>query len=217
MRANLYPLFLNLSDRMCVVVGGDEMAEGKIRELLDAGARIRVIASEVTSVIRAWAESGKLQWETRAYQGGDLRGAFLVVSIADTATNARVFAEAEQQHMFCNSVDDIARCNCYASAVVRRGPLQIAVSTAGNSPALAQRIRKELEEQFGEDYGPWVEQLGEERKVLLGNKAISIETRRKLFHEQASAEAFEKFQAARTPADDSHASPPRPKGSSKPD
>ena len=196
MSASLYPLFLNLEGRLCVVVGGDEMAEQKTRELLDAGARIRLVAPEVTNQISAWAESGKLQWEARTYQSGDPEDAFLVVSVADAATNARVFAETEAQHTFCNAVDDIPHCNCYAPAVVRRGPLQIAISTAGNSPALAQRLRKEFEQQFGEEYGAWVQQLGETRSRLFQDKAINSEIRRKLLHEQATASAFEVFRAS---------------------
>jgi len=137
----LYPLFLNLRGRVSVVVGGNEMAEAKIRELLDAEAKIRVIAPTATDQIVAWSHAGRLQWDGRAYQHGDLREAFLVVSVADAKTNAQVFEEAETHRTFCNAVDDIEHCNCYASAVVRRGPLQIAISTSGKSPALAQRLR----------------------------------------------------------------------------
>jgi len=197
MTANLYPLFLNLRDRTCVVVGGSEMAEAKARELLDAGARIRLIAPQVTKQISAWVRAGAMAWEPRAYAGGDLQGAFLVVSIADAETNARVFADAEEQGTFCNAVDDISHCSCYASAVVRRGPLQIAISTGGNSPALAQRLRKEFEGQFSEEYGPWVEYLGKTRTVLLRNMGITSDARREILHQQASVAAFEAFRTSR--------------------
>jgi siroheme synthase-like protein len=90
-------------------------------------------------------------------------------------------------------VDDIDHCNCYASAVVRRGPLQIAISTAGKSPALAQRLRKELEERFSEEYAPWVRSLGEVRTRLFQDQELDGETRRRILHEQASASAFESF------------------------
>jgi precorrin-2 dehydrogenase / sirohydrochlorin ferrochelatase len=193
MSAPLYPLFLNLRGRVCVVVGGNEMAEAKIRELLDADGKIRVIAPVATGQISAWSLAGRLQWEARAYENGDLRDAFLVVSVADAKTNARVFEEAETRRTFCNAVDDIDHCSCYASAVVRRGPLQIAISTAGNSPALAQRLRKELEEQFGEEYARWVQRLGELRGRLFQDKAIDGDTRRRMLHEQASASGFESF------------------------
>ena len=182
------------------------MAENKTRELLDAGARIRLIAPLVTQQLSAWADARKLRWEARNYQHGDLCGVFLVVSVADRVTNARAFAEAEAQHVFCNAVDDIAHCSCYASAVVRRGTLQIAISTAGNSPALAQRLRKELELQFGEEYEPWVQQLGEVRSRMLEEKSIGSETRREFLHEQASAAALEVFRASRRRRDDSQSS-----------
>lgn len=212
MSASLYPLFLNLRDRTCVVVGGSEMAQAKTRDLLDTDARISVIAPQVTSQMSAWAESGRLQWRARAYHVSDLRGAFLVLSVADAETNARVFADAEAQHIFCNAVDDIQHCSCYASAVVRRGPLQIAVSTAGNSPALAQRLRREFDEQFSEEYGPWVQQLGETRSHLFQDKTLNCEARRKILHEQASVTAFEVFRAARRRQGDPQTSAVSPDG-----
>lgn len=197
----LYPLFLNLQGRVCLVVGGNEMAEvgmaeAKIRELLDADASIRVIAPVATDQIAQWSQAGRLRWEARAYETGDARDAFLVVSIADAKTNAQVFEEAEMHRTFCNAVDDIEHCNCYASAVVRRGPLQIAISTAGKSPALAQRLRKELEERFGEEYALWVTRLGELRSRLFQDQAIDSETRRRTLHEQASASAFDAFRSS---------------------
>jgi len=196
MSASLYPLFLNLQGRACVVIGGNEMAEGKVRDLLDAEAEIRLIAPDVTPQIAEWSQVGKLHWLPRPYRRGDVADACLVVSIADAETNAQVFAEAEARRVFCNAVDDIPHCSGYASALVRRGPLQIAISTAGKSPALAQRLRKELEDRFGEEYGSWVQQLGELR-VRLFRKTMDSETRRKMLHEQASASAFETFRVAR--------------------
>jgi precorrin-2 dehydrogenase/sirohydrochlorin ferrochelatase len=193
MNASLYPLFLNLRGRLCVVIGGSEIAEAKVQELLDAGARVRLIARTVTDQIASWFRAGRLHWEPRPYKSADLNDAFLVVSIAGPETNARVFEEAELRHTFSNAVDDVPHCNCYASAVVRRGPLQIAISTAGNSPALARRLRKQLEEGFGQEYAPWVRRLGDHRRRLLQDKGIDNETRRRMLHEQASASAFEDF------------------------
>jgi len=195
MNAPLYPLFLNLQGRVCVVIGGNDIAEAKLRDLIDTEAKIRLIAPEVTPQIVEWSRAGKLHWEPRSYQRGDLTDAFLVVSIATAGTNTQVLEEAEARHIFCNTVDDIPHCNSYASAVVRRGPLQIAISTAGKSPALAQRLRKELEGRFSEEYSPWVQRLGELRSQLFEDKQIDGETRRRMLHEQASASAFERFRA----------------------
>lgn len=112
----LYPVFLSLRGRDCVVVGGNEMAEAKVRDLLEADAKVRVIAPVATGQIIAWLQAGRLQWEARAYETGDVRDAFLVVSVADAKTNTQVFEEAETRRTFCNAVDDIDHCSCYASA-----------------------------------------------------------------------------------------------------
>jgi precorrin-2 dehydrogenase/sirohydrochlorin ferrochelatase len=194
--STLYPLFLSLRGRDCVVVGGNEMAEAKVRDLLEADAKVRVIAPVATGQIIGWSQAGRLHWEARAYEPGDVRDAFLVLSVADAKTNAQVFKEAETRRTFCNAVDDVDHCSCYASAIVRRGPLQIAISTAGKSPALAQRLRKELEEQFGEEYAQWLRRLGELRNRLFQDKEIDGETRRTMLHEQASASAFESFRGS---------------------
>src|SRR5207247_2641292 len=114
-----YPLFLNLRGRNCVVVGGNTMAEAKVRDLLQAGAKVKAIAAEVTDEIVAWALQELVHWEKRSYKTGDLCDAFLVVTAAGRATNAEVFAEAEERNTLCNAVDDIEHCNCFASSVVR--------------------------------------------------------------------------------------------------
>lgn len=215
MTSGLYPLFLNLRNRTCVVVGGSEMAEAKTRELMDAGASVRLIAPEVTRQISTWAQAGTLDWKPRFYTNGDLQDAYLVVSVADPETNARVFADAERQHTFCNSMDDIPNCSCYASAVVRRGALQIAISTGGKSPALAQRLRKEFEEQFGEEYRSWVRRLGEARVLLFQDKELSTETRRRILHEQASSAAFEAFCMSNRIENDCHSAEEISEGSGK--
>lgn len=195
----MYPLFLNLRGRNCVVVGGNPIAEAKVRGLLQAGAAVRVIADQVTDPIATWARDGSVQWEERPYQTGDLQYAFVVVTAAGKATNAAVYAEAEARNTLCNAVDDIEHCNCYASSVVRRGPLKIAISTAGNSPALAQRLRLELERQFGPEYVRWVKELGRLRRNLLSQPDLDSDTRRRRLHEQAGAAAFERFRRSQGP------------------
>src|SRR5262249_12630654 len=110
-----------------------------------------------------------------------------------------VFREAQRRSVLCNVVDDAARCDFYYPAVVRRGNLQIAISTDGRSPALAQRLRRELENQFGPEYANWIEQLGQEREELFARE-IDPEYRRRLLHEQAGREAFEAFRRGLQPA-----------------
>ena len=201
----MYPLFLNLRGRNCVVIGGNNMAEAKIRDLLETGAQVKVIAPEATDAIAAWAATGRVQWENRHYETGDLRDAFLVVTAAGSSTNAQVYAEAETRNTLCNAVDDVEHCNCYAASVVRRGPLQLAISTAGNSPALAQRLRLELEQQFGPEYFSWVKELGELRRRLFSELDLDPDTRRRMLHAQASAAAFESFRNLRSKDSEHHA------------
>lgn len=194
----MYPLFLNLRNRACMVIGGNEIAEAKIRDLLAAGAQVKVIAPEVTDAIAAWAATGRVHWENRHYEAGDLRGALLVVTAAGSSTNAEVYAEAEGRKTLCNAVDDVKHCNCYAASVVRRDPLQLAISTAGNSPALAHRLRLELEQQFVSEYSSWVKELGEQRRRLFSEPDLDPDTRTRILHEQASAAAFESFRNLRS-------------------
>ena len=140
-------MFLKLTARPCVVVGAGAIAEGKIEGLLEAEARVRVIAPEALPRVQAWAEAGQLEWIAREYREGDLSGAFLAV--AGTATpevNRAVFAEASGSNVLCNAVDDPPFCDFYFPSIVRRGELQIAISTAGESPALAQRLQRD---QYG--------------------------------------------------------------------
>jgi precorrin-2 dehydrogenase/sirohydrochlorin ferrochelatase len=139
--STLYPPFLNLQGRVCVVVGGNEMAEWNKRALLDADATVCVVAPAMTEQVATRSQAGKLQWLACVYETGDVRDAFLVVSVADPETNARVFEEAEGLKTFCSAMDDINHCNCYASAIVRCGSLHIAISTAGKNPALVQRLQ----------------------------------------------------------------------------
>ncbi|HEY4740131.1 MAG TPA: bifunctional precorrin-2 dehydrogenase/sirohydrochlorin ferrochelatase [Candidatus Acidoferrales bacterium] len=190
---SLFPMFVKLQDRLCVVVGGGEVAEAKIPSLLEAGAKVRVIAPEVTEAISAWAKEGRLQWAPRRFGPGDLSGAFVVIAATSAfGVNQDVFHEADAQGILCNAVDDPERCHFYYPAVVRRGPLQIAISTAGFSPALAQRLRRELKAQFGSEYEAWLEWLGAVRAAMRAESENPEETR-KILHALASNEMFEQF------------------------
>ena len=108
-----------------------------------------------------WAKAGAITWEARAFNSADLDGVFLVIAATNSRdVNAAIFREAGQRNILCNVVDDPEYCDFYYPAVVRRGELQLAISTNGHSPALAQRIRRELEIQFGPEYGEWLEAIG---------------------------------------------------------
>jgi precorrin-2 dehydrogenase/sirohydrochlorin ferrochelatase len=185
---SLFPMFVKLTARPCVVVGAGTIAESKIESLLAAEASVTVIAPEALPRIRAWAESGEIVWKQREYQSGDLAGAFLCVAGTATAeVNRAVFAEASGLGVLCNAVDDPPFCDFYFPSIVRRGELQIAISTAGESPALAQRLRKEIGAQLPLDTGEWLMELGRLRREVTAVEPIG-EPRKLLLHELAQRE-----------------------------
>ncbi|QNI35232.1 precorrin-2 dehydrogenase/sirohydrochlorin ferrochelatase family protein [Edaphobacter albus] len=185
---SLFPIFLKLTGRSCVVIGAGHLAESKIASLRAADAAITVIAPEVSTTISEQAASGELTLNRRTYQHGDLSGAFLVVAATnDPAVNRAVFAEATAAGVLCNAVDDPPFCDFYFPSVVRRGDLQVAISTAGNSPALAQQLRKELNEQLPLDLGEWLTELGNLRREVVTAEPLN-EERRLFLHQLAHRE-----------------------------
>jgi precorrin-2 dehydrogenase/sirohydrochlorin ferrochelatase len=195
--AKLFPMFLKIAGRPCLVVGAGAVAESKIASLVEAGAKVRVIAPTATKRIRLWAEAKTIEWQRRGFQPQDLAGVFLVVAATSSRElHEEIFKEATRRGVLCNIVDVPELCDFYYPAVVQRGALQIAISTSGRSPALAQRLRKELEEQFGPEYEEWMGQLGDARDVQQAGDS-DPEERKRLRHEQASEEAFEAFRRKR--------------------
>jgi len=189
----LFPAFLKLEGRRCVVVGAGPVAEEKIPSLLRAGAKVRVVAPQATERVQIWARAKKIIWERRAFRSEDLAGAFLVIAATSSALlHARIQAQARRRGVLCNAVDDPEHCDFFYGAVVRRGGLLIAISTSGRSPALAQRIRKKLEQEFGEEYAAWVEEIGAVRQRLM-EKKIPRDRRRVLLQRLASEVSFEEF------------------------
>ena len=149
------------------MVGAGKVGEGKIRGLLNGGARVRVVSLETTEQVERWAEEGLIELALRPYDRTDLEGCFLVIAATErTETNEAVFADAEQRGMLCNVVDVPRLCNFILPSIMRRGDLAIAVSTAGASPALARKIRLELEERYGDEYDVALELLGSLRDEL---------------------------------------------------
>jgi siroheme synthase-like protein len=162
-----YPVMLDLRGRRCVVVGGGVLAEGKVAQLLEAGAEVVVVSPEVTERIRRWAEEGRLRWVARPYRWGDLEGAWLGVSAPeDRATNAAVWEEAQARRVWLNAVDDPLHCSAIAPAVYRQGDLVVAVSTSGKAPALAVRLRDRFAGQLGPEYGEFLGLVGEVREEI---------------------------------------------------
>jgi precorrin-2 dehydrogenase/sirohydrochlorin ferrochelatase len=184
-------MFLKLAGRQCLVVGAGKVGEPKIGGLIDSGASIHVVAIEATGQVRDWAAAGKIDLELRAFSSNDLDGKFLaIVATASKHLNQLVYRDANERGVLCNVVDVPEYCDFFYPAVVRRGDLQIAISTNGQSPSLAQKLRQQLEVQFGPGYAAWVEQLGETRRLILAS-ALDTETKSDLLHSLASREAFE--------------------------
>ena len=188
----MFPIFLKLEGRRVLVVGAGKVAEGKIRGLLEARASLEVIAPTAIGQIQKWASEGLIAWKARVFQPTDLDQTSIVIAATSIPeVNAEIFKQARLRNVLCNAVDDPQNCDFYYPAVVNRGDLQIAISTNGRSPALAQRLRRGLEEQFGPEYEAWVAELGQAREQLLVEK-LDPESRKRIFHQMVSGEAFEK-------------------------
>jgi precorrin-2 dehydrogenase/sirohydrochlorin ferrochelatase len=170
-----YPVFLDLRRRRCVVVGGGTLAAAKARELHAAGARVVVVAERPGGALEALARAGCLRLVRRRYRAGDLDGAVLAIAALDAAAGetaprvdprAAMWREAERRGLPFNSIDDAARCSFIAGAVLRRGDLTVAISTAGRAPALAVRLRQWLAGQLGEQHARFLAMAGTVRAAL---------------------------------------------------
>ena len=153
MSTTFYVACLRLTGRRCLVIGAGSVGLEKIEGLLAADARVHVIAPEACAEVAELAASGDVEWTQRHFQAGDLEGHFLAIAAtSDTETNIRVFDEAEKRAMLCNVVDVPPLCSFILPAIVRQGPIAIAISTAGASPALAKRMKREIGEIFGPEH-----------------------------------------------------------------
>jgi len=190
---SLFPAFLKLEKRSVLVVGGGAIATSKMPSLLNAGARVTVIAPKLSCDLAELVRNRDISWLPKPFEPSDLNGVFVVIAATNIRElNAAVFAEADQRNILCNAVDDIDHCHFYYGSIVQRGDLQIAISTNGKSPALAQRLRRELQEQFGPEYAAWLDWLGAAREVLRA-QSPDPETTRRFLHQIASKPMFERF------------------------
>lgn len=185
----MFPVFFKLQGRPCLVVGAGTIAAPKITSLLRAGGQVTVVAPKARAEVASQARAGQLAWREREFAPSDLDGMFLVVAATDLqAVNHQVAEFARLRGVLCNSVDDPPDCDFFYPSVVRRGDLQIAISTAGKSPALAQRLREEIDAMLPEDTGAWLDRLGETRLRMLEAFASS-EKRKEALHQLARRES----------------------------
>ncbi len=174
-------MFVKLEGRTCLVVGAGAVAQSKIESLLQAGAKVRVVALAAAESIQNLAAQNLIVLWKKTFEPADLDGAFLVIAATSSPdVNAAIFEQARLHNILCNSVDDPEHCDFYYPAVVRRGRLQFAISTEGQSPALAQRLRRELESRYGPEYEAWLDELGEARQELFATEMNAEERRQKL-------------------------------------
>jgi uroporphyrin-III C-methyltransferase/precorrin-2 dehydrogenase/sirohydrochlorin ferrochelatase len=162
------PIFLSLRQQTVLLVGAGEVAHKKAEQLLDAEARLRVVAPFAVEQIQSWSKEQRVDWQERNFCGSDLDGCVLAIAATDDpAVNAFVYREATQRGILANSVDDPEHCMFYFSSNLRRGALQIAVSTSGESPAFGQHLRDLIDAQLPDDLGGRLEELGVLRKEIL--------------------------------------------------
>lgn len=150
---SMYPICLNISGKLCVVVGGGRVAERKIQGILSAAGKVRVISPAVTASLRLLAEEKCIEWREKTYEGADLQGAFLVFAATDLAdVQNAISRDAQASGLLINRADAPDACDFQIPASIRRGDLTLSVATNGKSPALAAMVRRQLEQDFGEEY-----------------------------------------------------------------
>ncbi len=176
-----YPVYLDIENRPCLVVGGGGVGARKVQGLLDSGAVVTVVSPRIAPALEKLANGRHITWWARNYRSEDLDGMFLVFGATDDESlNRRIHADATDRNMLCNIADRPAVCNFILPSVVRRGDLAIAVSTGGKSPAFAKALRKDLEQRFGPEYAPFLTLMGAVRERLLA-QGKAPEAHRHLF------------------------------------
>jgi len=185
-----YPIYLDLKNRAVLVVGGGEIAEGKTRQLVDAGARVRVVCPTLTPQLAEWAARGVIEHDRDRFAKDDLKDVYLVIGATDDqSVNEEVARLAAELGLLYNIVDQPSLCNFITPALVTRGDLQISISTGGGSPSLTQRVKREIAALIGEEYGELLKIAAEMRAEAKG-RIPDFERRRKVLHEFVESDAL---------------------------
>lgn len=186
-----YPVHLDIKKRNCLVVGGGAVGTRKVNTLLACGARVTVVSPDPAQQLKEMAAEGSITLKERAYRTVDLEDMFLVIGATDDEMlNRQISEEAEQIGILCNIADRPEACNFILPSVVQRGDLVITISTSGQSPALAKRLRRKLEAQFGEEYADFLLLMGVIRKKLL-SQAHEPEAHKALFNQLIDSDLIE--------------------------
>jgi len=189
--ANLFPVYLDLRKKKCLVIGGGKVAERKVDNLLEYGCKIRVISPQVEENIELWAAQGRIELFQRKFEEEDIEGIFIVfVATNDQRINKIVSDLCHERNILVNAVDDPPYCDFYVPSILRRNSLVLAISTQGKSPAFAGRLRRELEEIITAEYGEFVDMLGEQREYVKEN-IDDIEIRKQIFEKLAYSDILD--------------------------
>jgi len=186
-----YPVFLNLSHKKALVVGGGPVAQRKVETLLEHGASISVVSRELTARLKELTEKGKIRRLGSEFSEDHLKGMFLVIAATDDQMlNRRVSRCAQERGLLVNAVDQPEDCNFIVPSIIRRGDLQVAISTSGKSPALARKLRQEMELQFGEEYEKLLSLMGNIREVVL-SRGLPQEENKQIFKNIVESDMLE--------------------------
>ncbi len=176
-----YPVFLNVAERPCAVIGGGEIAARKAEHLIEVGAAVTVVSPQAVAAIVSLAADGRIEWRRRGYRSGDLEGAFLAYAATDDdQLHAVIAADARAAGVPLNVVDRPQWCDFIVPSIARRGDLVVAVSTSGQSPAMARRVRQDIEAMLAPEYEEAIALFAGLRRHLVG-RGWSFERRREIF------------------------------------
>lgn len=193
--AHLYPIFLNLENKPCLIVGGGKVAERKAESLLEYRARIVLVSPKAEESIQNWADQGLLSWIPREFEKQDLEDIFMVFIATDTAEiNQQIAALCRERSIMVNAVDDPPNCDFYVPSVLRRNSLALAISTEGKSPLYAARLKRELANIISEEHGQYVEILGDLREKVK-DSGLDIDQRKKIFSRLVDSDLLELVKA----------------------
>ncbi|MDD4802385.1 MAG: bifunctional precorrin-2 dehydrogenase/sirohydrochlorin ferrochelatase [Syntrophomonas sp.] len=195
--AHLYPIYLQLAGKKCLIVGGGKVAERKVETLMEYEADIWLVSPESLPSIRNWSEQGLIEWRQGEFRPEDLDGVFLAfIATGNVSVNKDISALCREKGILINAVDDPPNCDFYVPSILRRNSLCVAISTEGKSPLLAGKLRRELEDIIPHEYGEWVEILGNMRDRIKSSN-LNMEERKNLFAELVSSDILELLQTDR--------------------
>ncbi|MBN2736635.1 MAG: bifunctional precorrin-2 dehydrogenase/sirohydrochlorin ferrochelatase [Spirochaetales bacterium] len=181
----MYPLFLKLNNKPCLVIGGGDIAHRKTLSLLEAGADITLISPDLTEELYALVKNGSIQYKNRLFKNGDTRKFFLIIAATNSRkANQQIFKEAQKNDRLINCVDDPEYCNFYVPAQIKRGSLKIAISTEGKLPMLAKELKKLLDSRFPDNTGDRLNELAKMRFHILEQAGQDEDKKKQLFSEK---------------------------------